>query len=684
MRTWGSWLATAAALALAAPSVAGSAPEVAAVEWRRGEPDRLDGALASADPAIRADAVRALGRLARTAAESQQPGPLPAIRSRLLAAAGDPDPGVRRSAADALGYVPGSGPELRAWLGRLTAPTRAFDPAHTGDPLEPVLIRALGRQGGTEDIAHLVAGIARPWPIGDAAAEALGRMARREVPGVRTSAPALAACLSRFEPRVVDACAYALRRVGLADAPADVVDRVERGALSLPTGAARAWALRAVWPRVPAERKEGLLAAALKDADPLVRCTVLDALGRGDVLASRIEPVLNDDHPWPRASAIAALGRLAGSDAIAALEALKPASPWEEASIVRALAEAGRAPDRRRASDPKVPVPVRAVIAELTSDPPTLLGLLKDPSPSVRSAAAGVLQARPEGVPTEAALRLLDSDDLVVRQLAVEVLASRDRAPDPKVATSAGRPASALGADAVRRLVVQLRVDPDPDVLIAGFTTLAAHVATGRKGDLDPRDAAVRDTLLRGLGHPDAPVRLAAEKLRRAINADVGPVPPRDSEGIAGRTSAGEIRSARVRTSIGEFTISLRPDTAPLAVANFAVLADRNFYDGVVFHRVVPGFVAQTGDPRGDGAGGPGWTLPDEVSAEPYQEGAVGMARAAVDTGGSQWFVATSAQPHLTGDYTWFGEVSRGMHVVRRLQPGDQVLDVIIERLPAP
>ncbi|MBT3219449.1 MAG: peptidylprolyl isomerase [Proteobacteria bacterium] len=139
------------------------------------------------------------------------------------------------------------------------------------------------------------------------------------------------------------------------------------------------------------------------------------------------------------------------------------------------------------------------------------------------------------------------------------------------------------------------------------------------------------------------------------------------------------MRSARISTNRGEFHVDLLPETAPRAVSNFSGLAMANFYDGVVFHRVVPGFVVQTGCPRGDGFGGPGWTIPDEVSAVPYVEGAVGMARGDWDTGGSQWFVTTSPQPHLVGDYTLFGQVTYGMEVVLTLEQGDQVLDVIIE-----
>ena len=131
-------------------------------------------------------------------------------------------------------------------------------------------------------------------------------------------------------------------------------------------------------------------------------------------------------------------------------------------------------------------------------------------------------------------------------------------------------------------------------------------------------------------------------------------------------------------------TLSLDPETAPLAVGNFALLAEQGFFDDVFWHRVVPGFVVQTGCPRGDGWGGPGWTVPDEVSATPYVAGSVGMARNTPhDTGGSQWFITTEPTPHLVGDYTRFGTVVQGMDVARRLERGDRITSVRIERVPA-
>ncbi|HEV2706374.1 MAG TPA: peptidylprolyl isomerase [Pyrinomonadaceae bacterium] len=135
---------------------------------------------------------------------------------------------------------------------------------------------------------------------------------------------------------------------------------------------------------------------------------------------------------------------------------------------------------------------------------------------------------------------------------------------------------------------------------------------------------------------------------------------------------------ASVLTDKGSFTIELLPDEAPLTVDNFVGLARKNYFNNVSFHRVVPNFVIQGGDPRGDGNGGPGYQIRCEINAVPYVRGAVGMALSGKDTGGSQWFVTHSPQPHLDGGYTVFGRVIEGMDVVDRIAVGDRIHSVTV------
>ncbi|WP_054859338.1 peptidylprolyl isomerase [Gracilibacillus sp. JCM 18860] len=122
-----------------------------------------------------------------------------------------------------------------------------------------------------------------------------------------------------------------------------------------------------------------------------------------------------------------------------------------------------------------------------------------------------------------------------------------------------------------------------------------------------------------------------------------------------------------------EIVIELFEEAAPNTVANFEKLANDHFYDGVIFHRVIPGFVAQGGDPTGTGMGGPGYTIKCETEGNPHKHvaGALSMAHAGKDTGGSQFFLVHEPQPHLDGVHTVFGQVIEGMDTVLRIKQGD-------------
>ena len=135
---------------------------------------------------------------------------------------------------------------------------------------------------------------------------------------------------------------------------------------------------------------------------------------------------------------------------------------------------------------------------------------------------------------------------------------------------------------------------------------------------------------------------------------------------------------AFIETDRGTIQIELAVLDAPLTVDNFVTLARKGFFDGVVIHRVVPDFVVQAGDPRGDGEGGPGYTIRDELNERPYLRGTVGMALDWADTGGSQFFITHSPQPHLDAKYTVFGRVISGMDVVDQIEQGDVIRRVRI------
>lgn len=141
---------------------------------------------------------------------------------------------------------------------------------------------------------------------------------------------------------------------------------------------------------------------------------------------------------------------------------------------------------------------------------------------------------------------------------------------------------------------------------------------------------------------------------------------------------AFKYKSALIKTEKGNFVIEFLPDYAPISVGNFCKLASNGFFNGIIFHRVVPGFVIQCGDPTSTGWGGPGYEIVSEFSPLSYDVGMVGMASAGKDTEGSQWFVMQGNYPHLNGRYSLFGKVADGMEVVYNIDQDDKILSIIL------
>jgi cyclophilin family peptidyl-prolyl cis-trans isomerase len=139
----------------------------------------------------------------------------------------------------------------------------------------------------------------------------------------------------------------------------------------------------------------------------------------------------------------------------------------------------------------------------------------------------------------------------------------------------------------------------------------------------------------------------------------------------------GQAPQATIQTVRGNLTIELYGADAPLTVENFLSLAKRGFYKGLMFHRVVPGFVVQDGDPRGDGNGGPGYDIRDEFDRRRYVKGTIGMATDGPNTGGSQYFIALGTQPHLDGHYTAFARVVAGESVLDQIVQWDAIDNVV-------
>jgi cyclophilin family peptidyl-prolyl cis-trans isomerase/HEAT repeat protein len=339
--------------------------------------------------------------------------------------------------------------------------------------------------------------------------------------------------------------------------------------------------------------------------------------------------------PWPSARS-AALRALAATDPetfMSAISGLDPDPHWSvRASLAATLGELGR----ERAQAP-------------------LTNMLRDADQRV---IPSVLDALAKVGATNATAEItarLASDDPVVRAAAARGLATV-KAPN----------AAALLLEALKR-------SQGDGLYVARAAALDALTA------LDP--TAARPLLTAALSDRDWAMRVrAAEHLRRLDpNADVSSMRPAPAPAVAELAALDPFinppysPAAYIDTSKGTIQFELAILDAPRTVANFMSLVRRNYFRGVQLHRVVPDFVVQDGDPRGDGEGGPGYTIRDEINQRPYLRGTVGMALDWPDTGGSQFFITHSPQPHLDGRYTVFGQVVAGMDVVDRLQQWDTI-----------
>ncbi len=155
---------------------------------------------------------------------------------------------------------------------------------------------------------------------------------------------------------------------------------------------------------------------------------------------------------------------------------------------------------------------------------------------------------------------------------------------------------------------------------------------------------------------------------------------PPQAEELSALTERARSSQVRIATKHGDIIFTLFPDDAPLHAAAFLKLADAGFYDGLLFHRVEPGFVVQGGDPKGDGTGGPGYHLKAEFNARPHVRGTVAMARATPpDSAGSQFYICLGDARFLDNQYTVFGQMSEGFEALDAIRRGDTMTSVKVE-----
>jgi cyclophilin family peptidyl-prolyl cis-trans isomerase/HEAT repeat protein len=254
----------------------------------------------------------------------------------------------------------------------------------------------------------------------------------------------------------------------------------------------------------------------------------------------------------------------------------------------------------------------------------------------------------------------LNEKDVIIRSTAAELIGER--------------PFYEPTARALIGALPRAMRDVDNDAALAILDALAKQ-----------KNKEANDAIKTALDAKDHLIRRRAVALLKAngvgdFSDRIGAVQTRNTEADYRRAIAriGKKPTATVVTSKGSFTIEFLPEEAPLTVDNFIQLAKKRFFNGQTIPRVVPNFVVQAGDPRGDQNGGPGYTIRCEINEAPYERAAVGMALSGKDTGGSQWFATHSPQPHLDGGYTVFGRVIRGMDVVDKTARGDRIVRVIV------
>jgi cyclophilin family peptidyl-prolyl cis-trans isomerase len=255
-----------------------------------------------------------------------------------------------------------------------------------------------------------------------------------------------------------------------------------------------------------------------------------------------------------------------------------------------------------------------------------------------------------------------------IDKILVERLGSEDVGIRSAAATNLGELKAEGGVDALVAAYKRGEADLVIDTRAAAIEALSKYGA-----------AAAGPTLRAALQDKDWAVRLKAAELLKTLDAPadtleaIRPAPALRPVNYANPALTSPVFSPHVYIETEKGTIEIELDVldAPLTSDNFMTLARRGYFDGLAFHRVVPNFVIQGGDPRGDGDGGPGYTIRDELNQEPYVRGTVGMALAWRDTGGSQFFITHSPQPHLDARYTVFGRVVAGMEVVDRITQWD-------------
>ena len=639
---------------------------LAASDARRFDPASLREGLSHANPAVRRQAALAAGRIGDGAAVDL-----------LLPVLHDTVPAVQAAAAFALGLLK----DARA-IPALVATIQAATPAGQGPPPPQVeavtAIAKIGGDDGARALGEILAG-ASPGGANLVVDQALLEAWRLTT---RAPIPQLVRFTDAAEADTRWRALYSLARLRAKEGAAPLV----RG-LNDPDPQTRMVAARGISralldsAKLDPQNAIAGLRRLLADSDAHIRINALRTLAsfRDSTLAPAVVPLVADRDIGVAVQAETTLGVLRGSRALEALRARLTSSMFalrRQALIAVAQADSGAGVTAAAASSSDADWRWRSVAAEAYGAARArdrLEAQLADPDGRVVAQALQMLQRI---VPdSDAALpgrarQLLTHSDPAVRSIAADLLARRPSLEDiDRLVTAYGR---AEG-------------DNFNDARLSALSALGAIAAASANGRVQVASKFISLTR-----RPDDYLvrRLAADTLpdtRDAWGAALPVVTGRtiaDYRDVARRwlapalTGGGTNPHVTLETDRGTLDIELLPAEAPLTVAVFLDLVARRYFDGTRWHRVVPNFVVQDGDPRGDGWGGPGFAIRDEVNPVRYATGTVGMALSGPNTGGSQYFITHSPQPHLDGIYTIFGRVVGGTAVLNAIGQGDRIRSI--------
>lgn len=632
--------------------------------------------------------IAALKTLARTAEVGTSSMAMPLL--------GDRDEEVATWAAFAVGQI--GGPESEAAL---------LSALRNVSPVPEQVLSALGYTGTATAARRLVTYLEDPRPAVRArAALAIGLIAKRAGGEL-----AKAKLSTKLAPLVKDAdrdvrfgAAYALMRAlgsgasvalipALGDKDPEIRATATRG-LGLANAAPQVFDVVIRDPdwrvRVEVVRALGALAKASKDDAPAA-ASRLASIAERELNAMKTGGVLGSGVATHVLLAIAEISAGLGEEEGARVIHLLEKAPWEPNAgfgpettpdLARLSCAIAFARDRaenvvrrvKSCGDATMPAWRRDQLAARlyaeeggSRSVASLIQMTGHADPRVRTAAVeGLAGLTPEAqglvMSVDALVRLLDSNDPYLVGAAADALAR------PELA--ALRPADLLAR--LLRALDTAAEKMDASYAIGVLDALGA-LGPAAKGALPKLEELSRD--------PRAAIRRRAANARRAITGQAVAFGAGDEELAEPKPlPIAQTMHLSVRTVRGTFEMELDGALAPETTGVLSHLSAIGYYKDRVFHRVVSDFVAQGGCPRGDGWGGPGYTIPDEVSPNPFTRGAIGIATSGRDTGGSQFFVMHAYHPHLDGAYASVGRVVSGMEVVDALQADDRILEVQIRR----